>query len=78
MTLEQSKKLISWARKHGIARLKVTGLEVEFFKQDPEPMKLDPKSLADALSDTMPPDSQMLFASSEDLPDDEINEESVQ
>lgn len=68
MTLEQSKKLIQWAKKQGISRIKVTGMEVEFFPSQPEPMNLDPKSLAEALSDSMPDDETMLYASSEGIP----------
>ncbi len=47
------------------------GIDVEFFepaKPTPVTMPLDPVSLAKTFSDPMPPDSAMLFASSDDAP----------
>ena len=43
--------------------------EIEFFEpRDPQPAALDPKELVRALGESMPPDSQMLMASSEAIP----------
>ena len=43
--------------------------EIEFFEpRDSEPAAIDPKELIRALGDSMPPDSQMLLASTEAIP----------
>lgn len=65
--INDTKKLIKFCEKHGIKRVKLGDFEAEFFETKSE-MKLDPLSLSKTLSDSMPPDSAMLFASSEDLP----------
>lgn len=42
-------------------------IEVNFFEKEQQGMPLDPVSLSKALSDSMPPDSEMLFASADDM-----------
>lgn len=67
MTLSEAKKLVEFCEGKRVKRVKSGTFEVEFFDQTPEPMKLDPVSLSKALTDSMPPDSAMLFASTEDM-----------
>lgn len=54
-------------REIGVKSFECDGVKVEFFEPKPEPMKLDPVTLSKTLTDTMPPDSAMLFASTEDV-----------
>lgn len=61
--------LLDLCRAHGVRRLKKGDFEAEFFAPSAEPMALDAKTLSNILSDSMPPDSVMLFASSEGVPD---------
>jgi hypothetical protein len=72
MTLKEKKQFIEWARSQMIKNININheGLSVEFFPTQLEPMNLDPKTLAEALSDSMPDDSTMLYASSEGIPDE--------
>lgn len=67
MTLAEAQKLIKFCEGRRIKHLSFGQFSVEFFPKEPEAMKLDPASLAKTLSDSMPPDSAMLFASSEDM-----------
>ena len=67
MTLAESKQLIEWAKELGLKRVRSGTFEVEFYPKH-EPMNFDPKSLAKTLTDSIPPDSEMLFASSEGIP----------
>lgn len=66
-------ELISLCKDKGIKKVVVganQGIEIEFFPPQPkqaELMAMDPVSLSKALTDSMPPDSAMLFASSEDM-----------
>jgi hypothetical protein len=65
--------LVDYCQGKNVKRIKLMGVEVEFFDQQPAPMSLDPKDLAKTLTDSMPPDSAMLFASSEDMADETLN-----
>lgn len=75
VTPEQAKDF-SEMRALGIKRYRCDGggFEIEFF-EPPKPeapsMPLDPVSLAKTFADQMPPDSALLFASSEDLNDEQ-------
>ena len=63
MTLADAKKLIEFCQDRGIKRIRSGAFAVEFFPKMPEPMALDPLTLSKALTDSMPPDSAMMFAS---------------
>lgn len=67
LALDFEEKLILF-RKYGVKRYNSETGEVEFFEPKPEAPALNPKELAEALADSMPPDSAMLFASAEDIP----------
>lgn len=67
MTLEDAKKLIIFCEERGIKSVAFEQFAVEFFPKEPEAMNLDPVALSKALTDSMPDDSAMLFASSEDM-----------
>lgn len=72
MKFAEAKKLIEFFQKRGLMRVKMGEFEVEFFEPkspDIQPMALDPVSLSKVFSDQMPPDSAMMFASTEDMPD---------
>jgi len=69
--LELMKQLIKLGKENNIKFFKCGALELEFFAHIPEPMSLAPQDLAKVLSDSLPPDSAMLFASSEDMPTNE-------
>lgn len=67
MTLNEAKALIEFCERKSIKSVKFGELEAEFFeKQAPS---LDPKDLAKALTESMPPDEAMLFASTEPIQD---------
>lgn len=71
--LSQAISLIELCEKKRIKRVKVNDFEVEFFASEPEPMAFDPVSLSKILTDSMPPDSAMMFASTEDIaPEEEV------
>lgn len=74
MKLSEIKKIIDLCESKAVKRLKIDTFEVEFFQKTPEPMNLDQVTLAKALSDTLPPDSAMLFASAEDMMEKGPNE----
>jgi hypothetical protein len=63
------KEFIEICKSNGIKHAKLGSFEVEFYPTPVAPMALDPVSLSKAFSDSMPPDTAMLFASSEDLND---------
>lgn len=65
------KEALSLCTQWGVKHLKTGDFEVEFFEQkkEPEPMPLDPVNLSKILSDSMPPDSIMQFAATEEIPD---------
>ena len=58
---------IELLRKHNVKSYKadMSSWAVEFFAPTPEPMDLSIKNLAKTLTDSMPPDSAMLFAATE-------------
>lgn len=62
-------ELLGICAKYNVKSYKRGGIEIELFetKATVEPMSFDPKDLVKAFSDSMPPDSAMLFASSEDI-----------
>ncbi len=62
-------ELIKFCEKHGVKRVKLDAFEVEFFPSAPTSMELDPVSLSKILTNSMPPDSAMMFAATEDMPD---------
>lgn len=64
-----AKELIEFCKDKGLKKLRLGDFEAEFFDIKPQPMSLDPKDLAKVLTDSMPPDSAMLFASVEDPQD---------
>lgn len=67
ITQNEAKALLEFCDRKNVKRIKFGELEAEFFqKQAPS---LDPKELAKAFSDNMPPDSAMLFASTEEIDD---------
>lgn len=70
MTRDEAKELVEWAKDQGIKRMVCGPLEVEFFGPKITPMSLDPKDLAKVFTDSMPPDTAMLFASTEGVPDE--------
>jgi hypothetical protein len=55
-------------QKLGVKRFKkhLADYEVEFFPPQPTPMDLSPPAIAKALADSMPPDNDMMFASTEE------------
>lgn len=61
-------KLIDHFHAQGLSikRISSAGVEIEFFPPLAPPMDLDPVSLSKTLAESMPPDSAMLFASTED------------
>ena len=63
---QYAKELIEFCKDKGLKRVRLGDFEAEFFDTKPQPMSLDPKDLAKVLTDSMPPDSAMLFASVED------------
>ncbi len=61
--------LIPYLKSQGVKTYRTGGLglfEIEFFESKPV-HELDPKKLIETLNDGMPPDTDMLFASSEDI-----------
>jgi hypothetical protein len=64
-------ELLDLCKAKGVMRIKTGTFEAEFFADKPTPMDMSPKAIASAMSDSMPPDSAMLFASSEDMPETE-------
>jgi hypothetical protein len=68
---ESVQNIINLCEKRNVKRIKLLGIEVEFFEPRSEPMPLDPKALANILTESMPPDSAMLFASTEDMTESE-------
>lgn len=60
------KPLLELCKSMGVRRVRDGEFEAEFFPPTPEPMPLDPVSLSKTLADSMPPDSAMLFAATED------------
>lgn len=66
ITLEQATEVIRFCSTWNIKRFKLGEFEVEFYQKAAEGMALDPVSLSKTLSESMPPDSAMLFAATED------------
>ncbi len=75
MTLSEAKKLIDYCEGKGVKRIRSGAFMVEFFPKAPETMSLDPVSLSKALADSMPPDSSMLFASTEEVNENPTSEQ---
>lgn len=69
MTFNETKALIALCENRNIKKFGVNGeyFEVEFFPS--KSSEIDPVQIAKALTDHMPPDSQMLFAATEDMPE---------
>lgn len=67
MTINEAKALLEFCERKNIKCVKFEGLEAEFFKAEPAP--LDTKELVKAMTDSMPPDSAMMFASTEGIDD---------
>lgn len=67
INIEQAKDLILFCKTNGVKHIHFQGLVCELFEEKPTPMSLDPKDLVKTLAEPMPPDSQMLFASAEDI-----------
>lgn len=63
------RELFALCKEFGVKSIKEYGIEAEFHVEQKEQMSLDPKTLAKVLSDSMPPDSSMLFASTEEITD---------
>ena len=74
MKLSEIKKMIDLCESKAVKRLKIDTFEVEFFQKTPEPMDLNMTNLAKTLSDSLPPDSSLLFASTEDMMEKGPNE----
>lgn len=70
-------ELLDLCRSKGVRSFKSGTFEAEFFPSKPEPMNFDPVELSKNLGPSMPPDSAMLFASSEGIPSEEPASESV-
>lgn len=62
-----TQNLIKFCKVSGVSKFKTKDIEVEFFS--PIIPEIDPVQLAKALTDNMPTDEQMLFASTESIPD---------
>lgn len=61
------KDVVLFCKEHGVRKLKFFDFEAEFFESKPEPMSFDPVALSKALTDHMPSDDQMMFASTEEI-----------
>lgn len=66
LDLEYVRRLSAFCEGKGVSRVKCAGIEIEFFPRASEPMALDPVALSKILTDSMPPDSVMMFAANED------------
>lgn len=67
MHLDVVNEIIKLCKDNGIRRFRNDCCEIEFFDSKPETMSLTPQDLSKVLTDSLPPDSTMLFASSEDI-----------
>lgn len=63
------KEFVDTCQARGIKHAKLGRFEIEFFEDKPTEMAMDPVSLSKILTDALPPDSAMLFASAEDMED---------
>lgn len=57
------KEILELCSKHNVRKVKCADIEVEF---EPKAQDLSPNVLAKTLAESMPPDSAMLFAATED------------
>lgn len=73
LTYSDAKALIKFCEGRDIKALRIGNFSIEFYPQVDQ-MKFDPQSLAKTLSDSMPPDSQMLFASGDSNMDDKVED----
>lgn len=57
------KEILELCAQHNVKRVKCADIEIEF---EPKAQDLSPTALAKTLAESMPPDSAMLFAATED------------
>ena len=64
--LKDLEDVLKLCRQHKVKRLKFNQLEVEL-ENESNAMDLSPKAITEALADSLPPDSQLLFAATEEI-----------
>lgn len=64
--LKEMAAFLDLCKLKGVHKAKYENLEIEFFEPKLETAPLDTVALAKALQDSMPPDSSMMFAATED------------
>lgn len=72
ITIEEMKEVLNICKSAGVSKFSYKEFSAEFLKQD-TPMDLSSANLVKTLSESLPPDSELLFASAEDLIETKVN-----